>query len=502
MNFLNSFIECICNNGNVRVKDIEGNVVDFSVNGRDIIVTYCSNELPLFPTKPSYKKVLSLMAAIVIQSVDSCFDYIISSTLTFNSSYDNLFAANKLYDIFSTMLFDDSVYHEQLLGDDCLNIMANYAESKTLFRSNPMSLDEIKASLSTKHKKFSAERKRALCKNNKFKESNGDSISLDTSLLDDLNLVYEFVDERDFVINPAIGREKEIRQLGSVLLTPSYSALIVGPSGVGKTAIIEGLVYAIKNNQTSDELKNLKILKISPTSIISGCSLVGQFEKKMEAIVEFLKNNPNVILYMDELHSVINKNAGGTQPVDIVNFLKTYLENGSITMIGATTIDEYNDYLKRDSAFTRRFKLITVDEPDKKTLKDIINRSIDKYEKVTGISFETDIEKKEAMIDELLILTDEFWRKKEDKRYNPALVLKVIESAFGYARYDKRTSVGVDSLSEAIENCSDIVDEIKERVSLKIRSLDNVPTDGTNLSFYSKTKRRRFNPNHNINPNS
>ena len=287
---------------------------------------------------------------------------------------------------------------------------------------------------------------------------------IDTRILKDAEIAYEFIDERESIVNPAVGRESEIRKLGSILLTPSYSAMLIGEPGVGKTAIVEGLSYAIQNGLVSDRLKNTKILKVNVSSIVSGTMYVGSLEKKMEALIEFLKANKNVILYVDEIHTIIGAGTGSKSNIDVANLLKPHIENGSIKVIGATTIGEYDKIMSSDPAFTRRFKQVSVDEPQKEILRSILDSNITKFEEETGIKFSSSESVRDRLIEFIIDVTDIKHRSYLEKRYNPALSLSIIEEAFGYADYDMAEEVGVNYIKEAIKDCENLYKSAKAKV--------------------------------------
>ena len=308
---------------------------------------------------------------------------------------------------------------------------------------------------------------------------------MDTSLLDKAGITYEFIDEREFKVNPAVGRTREIRKLGSILLTPSYSVMLIGEPGVGKTAIVEGLSYAIRNDLVSDRLKNKRIIKINISSIISDTRYVGTLEQKMEALIKFFKTNTDAILYIDEIHTIIGAGASSKDNNDVSNMLKPHIENGSIKMIGATTISEYDKYLSSDSAFARRFKQILVEEPKIEILRSILSSDIEKFEEITGIKFSSSESLRDKMIEFIIDITDKKYRTYNEQRYNPALSLSIIEEAFGYADYDGESEVGIKYLKEAVENCENIYSSVKS----KVESLDKLTESKTKckiIKFNSK----------------
>ena len=379
--------------------------------------------------------------------------------------------------------FDELKLNGGIKSSDVLKEVSKLAQNMTLFCNSKLdfSLEYIKNNLdfvlkniimyvgdAINDKNFKDENKDKYI----IKDNNGNlrivnakqepQKAINTSLLRNSDIAYEFIDEREFITNPAVGRESEIRKLGSILLTPSYSAMLIGEPGVGKTAIVEGLSYAIKNGLVSDRLKNTKILKVNVSSIVSGTMYVGSLEKKMEALIEFLKANKNVVLYMDEIHTIIGAGTGSKSNIDVANLLKPHIENGSIKVIGATTIGEYDKIMSNDPAFTRRFKQVSVDEPKKELLRGILDSNISKFEEETGIKFSSS----ESVRDKLIELIIELTNVKHylEKRYNPALSLSIIEEAFGYAAYDMSEEVGVTYIKEAINDCESIYESQKAKV--------------------------------------
>lgn len=366
---------------------------------------------------------------------------------------------------------------------DVLNEVSKLAQNMNVFANSGLnfSLDAMESFLdyasektiknvgnAINDKNFKDEKKDIIKDNNGnlriVKEDQEPRKEIDTRILKEAEIAYEFIDERESIVNPAVGRESEIRKLGSILLTPSYSAMLIGEPGVGKTAIVEGLSYAIKNGLVSDRLKNTKILKVNVSSIVSGTMYVGSLEKKMEALIEFLKANKNVILYVDEIHTIIGAGTGSKSNIDVANLLKPHIENGSIKVIGATTIGEYDKIMSSDPAFTRRFKQVSVDEPQKEILRSILDSNITKFEEETGIKFSSSESVRDRLIEFIIDVTDIKHRSYLEKRYNPALSLSIIEEAFGYADYDMAEEVGVNYIKEAIKDCENLYKSAKSKV--------------------------------------
>ena len=281
--------------------------------------------------------------------------------------------------------------------------------------------------------------------------------------LDSLDLDYEFLTDRKFLTNPAIGCEEELNKLKIALVKPSKSALIVGPSGTGKTAIAEGFAYLLQNNMVPDSLKNKRILKINTSSIVRGCQYVGMFEEKVEKIINYLLENQDVILNIDELHTSIGLGAGSKSNLDLANILKPYLERGTIKMIGATTDREYDLYFSSDNAFDRRFQLIKVTEAKDDKLFKILSGSVERFEKQTSVTWNFDCDASGAIIRHIMRATEKKNRNYSNLRYNPDISLDIMESSFAISAVSGHKSVVVDDVAESIRNSEFLYESVRNR---------------------------------------
>jgi ATP-dependent Clp protease ATP-binding subunit ClpC len=185
---------------------------------------------------------------------------------------------------------------------------------------------------------------------------------------------------REGRLDPVIGREKEIERVIQVLSrrTKNNPALI-GEPGVGKTAIAEGLAQAIINNKVPEILVNKRVISLDLSSLVAGSKYRGEFEERLKKVMEEIRADGNVILFIDELHTLIG--AGAAEgAIDAANMLKPALARGELQCIGATTLDEYRKYIEKDSALERRFQPITVGEPTKEETVLILRGLRDRYE--------------------------------------------------------------------------------------------------------------------------
>ncbi len=165
-------------------------------------------------------------------------------------------------------------------------------------------------------------------------------------------------------LDPVIGRENEIQRLMQILIRrKKNNPVLIGEPGVGKTAIVNGLVERIVQNKVPVILKNKTIISLDMASLIAGTKYRGEFEKRMKKLIKIIQQDQNIIVFIDEIHTIVG--AGAAEgAVDAANILKPALANGTIKCIGATTPDEYRKNIEKDAALERRFQKINVNEPD------------------------------------------------------------------------------------------------------------------------------------------
>ena len=180
--------------------------------------------------------------------------------------------------------------------------------------------------------------------------------------------------------DPVIGRDSQIMQMIQILLHKNKkNPLLIGEAGVGKTAIVEELARRISIGDVPFKLREKRIYSISISNLVAGTKYRGEFEEKLQTLIEEVKRNQNIILFMDEIHTLVG--AGGAEgATDASNLLKPYLARGDITIIGATTTKEYTDSISKDKAFDRRFQKIYVQEATKNEVLEILNKLCSIYE--------------------------------------------------------------------------------------------------------------------------
>lgn len=258
----------------------------------------------------------------------------------------------------------------------------------------------------------------------------------------------EYLTSKNYITNPAIARESEIKKMIITLLTPEKSALLVGKPGIGKTAIVEGLAYNILNGDVPDALKEYKILKINSTALVGSMEIDGREEMVMSVFVDEIKKMTKTIIFIDEIHTLIGaKNSG---PMDLANILKPVIDRGDVKVIGATTSIEYSAYIIRDRAFLRRFEKIEVAEPDEETTATILLGSLPKIEKQTGVEFKYKDYVAKQLMDSVVSATSEFKRVYGLSAMYPDIAFSVLTQAFSQALFDNRNKVEIIDVYNAI----------------------------------------------------
>ncbi len=190
---------------------------------------------------------------------------------------------------------------------------------------------------------------------------------------------------REGKIDPVIGREAEINRLIEILLRRNKNnPLLIGEAGVGKTAIVEALAFKIYKKEVPDSLLDKKILSVSMANLVAGTKYRGEFEERISKIIKEIENNPNLIIFIDEMHSLVG--AGGAEgAIDASNIFKPALARGKFRLIGATTIQEYKESIEKDKALNRRFQTILIKEPDLAETLNILKKIKPIYEKFHGV---------------------------------------------------------------------------------------------------------------------
>jgi ATP-dependent Clp protease ATP-binding subunit ClpC len=192
-------------------------------------------------------------------------------------------------------------------------------------------------------------------------------------------------------LDPVIGRDREITRIAQILSRrKKNNPIIIGEPGCGKTAIVEGLAIKIFNGDCPRNLMDKTIVSLDMTSIVAGTKYRGQFEERMKVIIEELQSNPNIIVFIDEIHTIVGAgNSSGS--LDASNIFKPALARGEIQCVGATTLDEYRKNFEKDGALERRFQKVIVDPASKEETLTILKNTKDKYENYHKVSYSDEV---------------------------------------------------------------------------------------------------------------
>ena len=247
-------------------------------------------------------------------------------------------------------------------------------------------------------------------------------------------------------------RDKEITNIMEILLRKNKNnPLLIGHAGVGKTALVKELARRIKFGDVPVELKDKKIISVQVSSLISGTKYRGEFEARVNDLIKECIKNKNIILFIDEIHTIM-KTGSSEGAIDAGNILKPYLCNGEIKIIGATTISEYNEYIKKDQALLRRFTPIMVNEPSLKDMEFILNKVKKSYEEYYKLKINKNI------VNYIISNTDKYM----PNLYNPDKSIEVLDTVCSKKILDNYVNKSKDMNIKMI----DVDNLIKERVNI------------------------------------
>ena len=263
-----------------------------------------------------------------------------------------------------------------------------------------------------------------------------------------------------YITNPAIARDEEIKKLILVLLTPEKSAVLVGKPGIGKTAIVEGLAYRIQRHEVPNALDGYTIYRVNTTALLTN----NGEENRVLKLVEELKEKDKVILFIDEIHTLI-----GSGSLDLANMFKEGLSRGTIKMIGATTTDEYERYILSDKAFLRRFEKVDVSEPTEEMTVEILLKTLPKLEQQTGVVLPYTDFINEKIMKFIVNMTTEYKRVYEISSRYPEIALVILRQCFSNAIYDNRKTIDFKNIYDAIRTTKAVYPDVikKELVRFK-----------------------------------
>ncbi len=261
--------------------------------------------------------------------------------------------------------------------------------------------------------------------------------------------------EKDYITNPAIGRDRQIKELILILLTPDKSAVLIGKPGVGKTATVEGLAYRIQKGEVPDLLKDYQVIKLNTAALLGVDPVTG--ESKVQTLIDELKDKTKLILFIDEIHTLMGTKG---EALDFANMFKPALDRGDIKVIGATTTEEYERYILRDKAFVRRFQKVEILEPSREENIQILMGTLPKIEIRTGakMMYTSFIQKR--IMEFITDITSEYKRIYEIGSRYPDVSLTIVQQAFSNALFDNRREVNVVDFKKAIMESKNIYPDV------------------------------------------
>jgi ATP-dependent Clp protease ATP-binding subunit ClpB len=255
-------------------------------------------------------------------------------------------------------------------------------------------------------------------------------------------------------LDPVIGRDEEIRRVLQILSRRTKNnPVLLGEPGVGKTAIVEGLAQRIIQGDVPENLKSKTIVSLDMGLLVAGAKYKGEFEERLKAVIkEVTDSEGEIVLFIDEIHTLIGAGTGGDSAMDAANLLKPALSRGELHAIGATTLKEYQKYIEKDKALERRFQAVMVDEPDTEDAISILRGIKEKYEVHHGVRIK----------DEAIIAAVELSQRYITERFLPDKAIDLMDEAASKLRIE------IDSLPEELDEVQRKIMQLEiEREAIK-----------------------------------
>ena len=256
-------------------------------------------------------------------------------------------------------------------------------------------------------------------------------------------------------LDPVIGRDEEIRRVLQILSRRTKNnPILIGEAGVGKTAIAEGLAQRLVSGDIPENLKTKKLFSLDMGALIAGAKYKGEFEERLKSVVnEVIESNGEIILFIDEIHTLVGAGASGEGAMDAANILKPALARGELRSIGATTLDEYQKYFEKDKALERRFQPVKIEEPDKYSAISILRGLKERYENHHQVK----------IMDEAIIAAVELSQRYIGDRFLPDKAIDLIDEAAAKLKLE------INSVPEELDDVQHRISQLEiEREALKI----------------------------------
>lgn len=277
------------------------------------------------------------------------------------------------------------------------------------------------------------------------------------------------LNKKNYIVAPTIGREKELKNLMVALAQDKKRPLIVGESGVGKTAIVGELAYRSKTGQVPNFLQGKIILEVNPSDIVAGCQYVGMFEENMTKLMK-LCEKLDVILFINEIHTIYGIGSYKGKDNDMASMLKRYIDRASLKVIGTTTEKEYQEFFS-DDTLKRRFEKIIIKEPAEDILYQIVDKVIGDYYVKNGISFENE-NIRSRIVNIILNSTEKSHRVYNDIVNNPDLSISIVDKAFAFSKFYSSKFITAQHFIESFEYCDRIYESTRKEAIARLKNLD------------------------------
>ncbi|MFV0158166.1 ATP-dependent chaperone ClpB [Empedobacter falsenii] len=290
-------------------------------------------------------------------------------------------------------------------------------------------------------------------------------------------------------LDPVIGRDEEIRRVLQILSRRTKNnPILIGEPGVGKTAIAEGLAHRIINGDVPENLLNKQIFSLDMGALVAGAKYKGEFEERLKAVVkEVTASNGEIILFIDEIHTLVGAGGGGEGAMDAANILKPALARGELRSIGATTLNEYQKYFEKDKALERRFQKVMVEEPDEESAISILRGIKDKYEQHHKIGIK----------DEAIIAAVKLSTRYITDRFLPDKAIDLMDEAASKLRMEMNSKPeDLDKLDRRIIQLEIEIEAIKrendeKKLNLLKEELSNLQDERNQLNSKWEAERTR-----------
>jgi ATP-dependent Clp protease ATP-binding subunit ClpB len=269
-------------------------------------------------------------------------------------------------------------------------------------------------------------------------------------------------------LDPVIGRDEEIRRILQILSRRTKNnPILIGEPGVGKTAIAEGLAHRIINGDVPENLKSKRIFSLDMGSLIAGAKYKGEFEERLKAVIkEVISSEGDVVLFIDEIHTLVGAGGGGEGAMDAANILKPALARGELRAIGATTLKEYQRYFEKDKALERRFQVVMVDEPSRADAVSILRGLKERYETHHQVRIK----------DEAIVAAVDLSQRYISDRFLPDKAIDLIDEAASKLRLEMNSvPEELDEVERRIRQLEIEKEAIKrEKDEIKLKELSSV----------------------------